>query len=270
MERRESHHIITNFNDPSTWPTQLNLRLRDAIVKYGPHQVTEYKFPKNFNNRKFTSINYKRILHNGEAIRRRWLVYSIRFDSIMCFCCELFQPNTKLLRGKGITDWSHISAMLKEHEPSSRHIESYLKWHELEVNLNGHEGIDSAYQNIIQIEIRRWRQVFERLFGIVQFIAQHNMAFRGSSERLYEMNNGNFLGLVELIAKFDPVLADHVKQVTTDKISDHYLGKNIQNELIQLMSCEVKKVILTWRKSVKYFSLILDCHLISLTPSKCH
>ena len=31
------------------------------------------------------------------------------------------------------------------------------------------------------------------------------------------------------------------------------------------MSCEVKKVILTWRKSVKYFSLILDC-----TPDLAH
>ena len=264
VNQMESHDI-TNLNDPSTWETPLNLRLRDSIVKYGPHQVTEYDFPKNCKNRKFTSIHYKRILPNGEAIQRRWLVYSIRFDSIICFCCKLFQPNTTLLTGQGFKDWSNISAMLKEHESSNKHIESYLKWHELEVNLNKHEGIDSAYQNMILIEIRRWRQIFERLLGIVQFLAQHNMAFRGSSERLYEVNNGNFLGLVELFAKFDPVLADHVKRVISGTISDHYLGKNIQNELIQLMSCEVKKVILTWRKSVKYFSLILDC-----TPDLAH
>ena len=68
----------------------------------------------------------------------------------MCFCCKLFQSNTTLLTGKGSTDCSGISAMLKEHESSSRHIESYLKWHELEVNLNEHEGIDSAHQNTVE------------------------------------------------------------------------------------------------------------------------
>ena len=78
---------------------------------------------------------------------------------------------------------------------------------------------------MILIEIRRWRQIFERLLGIVQFLAQHNMAFRGWSERLYEVNNGNFIGLFELFAKFDPVLADHVKRVISGTIYDHYLGK---------------------------------------------
>ena len=51
--------------------------------------------------------------------------------------------------------------------------------------------------------------VLERLLAIVQFLAQNNMAFRGTEERLNAPNNGNFLGLVQLVAKFDPVLQEH-------------------------------------------------------------
>jgi hypothetical protein len=53
--------------------------------------------------------------------------------------------------------------------------------------------------------------------------------------------SGNFLDLVKLIARFDPTLRLHLQQVTNNTISDHYLGKNIQNELMAVngKSCEV-------------------------------
>lgn len=65
------------------------------------------------------------------------------------------------------------------------------------------------------------------------------MAFRGSSDKLYTRNNGKFLGLVELLGKFDPIMEEHLKLATTGGISDHYCGKDIQNELIHLMGEKV-------------------------------
>jgi hypothetical protein len=57
---------------------------------------------------------------------------------------------------------------------------------------------------------------------IVRFLAEHNIAFRGSNSRLYQGNNGNFLGLIEMLAKFDPVIKEHVDRITNDKICDGY------------------------------------------------
>ena len=108
-------------------------------------------------------------------------------------------------------------------------------------------------------ETKRWNQVFQRLVAIVQFLAERNLAFRGSIERIGEPSNGNFLGLVELPAKFDPVMGEHLRCVTNEEIHDHYLGKRIQNELITVVADAVMKAILRDIKNAMYFSVILDC-----------
>lgn len=69
--------------------------------------------------------------------------------------------------------------------------------------------------------------------------------------------SGNFIDLVKLIARFDPVLRLHLKQVKDKTINNHYIGKNIQNELIQLMASHVKTQIVEKIINNKYYSIFL-------------
>ena len=69
------------------------------------------------------------------------------------------------------------------------------------------------------------------------------MAFCSSVDKLHQTHNGNFLGLVEFLAKFDPVMQEHIRRIQNNDSHDHYLGKRIQNEIISLMGNKVRETI---------------------------
>lgn len=249
-----------NIYDPGAW-NNINEKLRDLLVENGPIRENILEFPLDENVRRFSAKHYTRILSNGEKYDRRWLVYSKDFGKVYCFCCKLFnlKSSTSQLSNEGCRDWKNISYKLKNHETSNEHITNMSFWIDLEARLLKKQTIDDKIQELINKEKEHWKNVLVRIIALVKTLARNNMAFRGTNAKLYVDNNENFLSFIEMIVEFDTVMQEHVRRIKDGEIINHYLGHNIQNELINLLASEIKNAIITKIKDAKYFSVILDC-----------
>ena len=86
-------------------------------------------------------------------------------------------------------------------------------------------------------------------------LAKCNLPFCGSSEELLKDSKGNFLSIVQLLAKYDTVLD---KLLQLPKGSPKYLSSLIQNELISILAEEVLRNIKSQQQSALFFAIILD------------
>ncbi|VYS68332.1 unnamed protein product [Arabidopsis thaliana] len=79
---------------------------------------------------------------------------------------------------------------------------------------------------------------------VVKTLARQNLAFCGSSGKIGEDGNGNFLSFIEILADFDPVMIEHLRRFKTRATRFHYLINKIQNELTALLANEIKAMII--------------------------
>ncbi len=120
-------------------------------------------------------------------------------------------------------------------------------------------GLGQQLEKQIQEECDYWEHVLRRVIAVICTLAEGGLAFRGTEERFGSLQNGNILGLLELISQFDPFLAGHIlKYGNSGKGNISHLSKTSCEELIQLMGQKVHTLIVEEVKSSGYFSLSVD------------
>ncbi|KAJ1262638.1 hypothetical protein BS78_09G124200 [Paspalum vaginatum] len=223
--------------DPRCWDGLDKKKIDILVQKCPKRDLSIQKGPKDKLSRRFSASLY-RVLSNGETCDREWLVF---LKSLI----ENGHLKTQLAND-GFCDCSHVNIRLKDHETSADHITNMAAWYDMRLRFDKNQTIDKISLREIEKEKDHWRKVLFRIILIVKFLAKRNLAFRGTNSKLYQDSNGNFLGMVEMMAEFDPVIQEHVQRITSDEAHVHYLGHGIQNELINLLAAA-------------YFSVILDC-----------
>ena len=87
------------------------------------------------------------------------------------------------------------------------------------------------------LEKTNFRQkVSERLLNVTLMLTMCNLPFCGSSEKLSNDNKGNFLSVIQLLAKCGTVLD---KLLLLPKSSPRYFSPSIQNGMISSVTEEI-------------------------------
>ena len=72
------------------------------------------------------------------------------------------------------------------------------------------ETIDRCIIDSYARENSYWKEVLRRVVSVVTFLVTRGLALRGSNEVFGSEHNGNYLGCLELLAEYDPFLAQHI------------------------------------------------------------
>ena len=138
----------------------------------------------------------------------------------------------------------------------------YVAWRNFQKVIGCSATISLQLHRSIQNEAAIWQQLLHRFLKVILFLGERGLAFRGESQRIWDPDNGNFLGILELISHYDQILGDHLSKVKESQQSHrrlqvHYLSAEIQNKLIVCCANHVKQVILAEIIKTKYYSIIL-------------
>jgi hypothetical protein len=111
-----------------------------------------------------------------------------------------------------------------------------------------------------------WREVLKRIVSVITFICERGLALRGDNENIGSSSNGNYLGILELIAEYDDFLKHHIlKHANRGSGHTNYLSSTICEEFVQLMGKRVLFEITSRIKESRYYSISLDS-----TPDEGH
>ena len=120
------------------------------------------------------------------------------------------------------------------------------------------QTVDEMTNEASKNEQNYWRQVLQRIVNVTLKLAEGNISFRGLRENLNDTEQGakgNFLGIIKLLAKYDPLLADLLQK---PEGSIKYLHHRNHDEISKLLSEEVTTNIIKKINNCAFFSVIID------------
>lgn len=250
------------FNeDIGVWPETMTRENIDFFIKMGATTLQNCDNDL-FENKSFLQKDanfirkcqisfFERKTCNGEIIKRSWHCFSPSDGHIYCFVCKLFsQTRTQFTHG-GYCDWKNAANRLMEHETSKNHLNAVINFARRSKEV-GHMDIKLAQQ--AEDVARYWREVLKRLIRVIIFISERGLSFRGDDEALGSPRNGNYLGIIELLAKFDDFLSEHIKK-HGNRGSGHtnFLSSTICEELIEIIGLRVFNEVISRIKKSKYY-----------------
>ena len=161
-----------------------------------------------------------------------------------------------MLVSVGYGHWKHAPRDLARHESSNKHL-SYLSTYISKKSKKVSICKDLEEQK--ESDRKYWCKVLARVLSVIKFLSSRGLAFRGSSELVGSPQNGNFLGILELLPEYDAFLAEHIqKRVNKCKGYVSCFSSTLCEEFVDVIATKVLDIIVSEIKQAKYYSEYVD------------
>lgn len=264
-----SNNIIDEFinHDPGGRGPIISTSQRQYLIALGPHQPKLTRYPINPNINKCKQNSFSSKWYNEYPL----LEYSILKDSVFCFVCSLFPHGPDKLYSdsawvkNGVNQWHKMKSCgakklgkLEQHFSSTSH-KACLKDYYNFMNNSNHIDIilnRNSRKEAIQLEQEKDfnKSIVIMLFDIARTLARQGLAFRGDGDE----SGGNFMQLVKLLSRHNPLMNRWIKETSMRSYKVHYLGPRSQNEFIELLANETRKIIVNEIKEANIYSISAD------------
>lgn len=253
-------YLTFYFQDPASWNEPMTTEQRRNVAFSTFSFKTTFKSARSVSLRTFLRKFSTSVKKNGESFKRNWIRISPKTQSVYCLPCCLFTMDSSLSRwsshgngAPGFNNFRRSHQAVRVHETSVSHLKCMRNWMQF---IKETTTIRDQLVMRRNTDLEGLRQVLRGLLDAVMFLAQNNLAFRGASDAINDNQCGNFLNLVQLLAKYHAPLAGHLKGLAKGKCS--FLSPCMQNEFISLCGNAVRQKLLEDIRTRKYFSIMFD------------
>ena len=227
LEVEDSSVSISDSSNPRTVATEFNtnevgteaLSLRDLSKKGEKPSQPFITFPQNSQGRHFSTHWYSHF---------SWLEYSVAQDATFCQPCRLFGgPTTEpTFSVTGLRDWRKLGEKCRKHQGSAC-LAAAAETHKLWMV---HQKVGTVDK---QLNPNDNKQHLMTILDTIIYCAKQEIPLRANDESDTSRNRGNFLKLLELIAKYDNNVTRRMKALPDNA---KMLSPDIQNDLLQSLT----------------------------------
>ena len=231
------------------------------FYSYHPQQTSKKAIPK--------------VFHSKDGTNRKWLTYCESSHSLYCLLCLMFAKpasDNAFVKG-GMQAWKHVHQRIEEHERSGLHRDSANAYFLRASGADISSLLKNKQMSAHREEVRKKRQVMERVVNVIKCIGKRGLSYRGGShEAAYSLENvaldrGNFLEIIMLLSEYDTTLQEHVNDCIKKSKRLHEAGrgslltllsKQTGNKIIDVIRILIQHTVASEVKKAKMFSIQLD------------
>ncbi|XP_034093508.1 zinc finger MYM-type protein 1-like [Gymnodraco acuticeps] len=231
----------------------------------GPHDISKCKgdaavqpnlktFPKTLHGAA------KRSFHKEWYSSWPWLEYSLSQDAAYCFACRHFvsAKASVFTAEHGYSNWKKATSKdsgFSVHARSDTHVNAMIAWTEYKSMAGRNTTILGMMGDENQKQVTENQKYIKTLADILLLTATQNISQRGHDESETSKNKGNFLEILDVVSKHDPLVKRRLSQGPRNA---KYTSKGTQNEMLECLAEIVREDIIKEVKESEHFFILAD------------